>query len=94
MPAENKFSIRLSERSAALVQAYAQKNHLSMSEVICMVMDRIIAGRPKKAGRRTRRLSFYDPTATRLSRVVTKASVLDTTATALVNVEIEEMFGD
>ncbi|MBM7826886.1 hypothetical protein [Microbacterium aurum] len=93
MPSANRFGIRLSERAAALVADEAKWTDQSKSEVICAILDSVISSPSTKAGRRTVRVSFYDPTARRLDDVRSKAHELGTTATSLINAEIEEVLG-
>lgn len=96
MPAENKFSIRLTKRGRALIERHAKSHHMSKSEVVCMVLEAIAKGASPslKPTRRTERLAFYDVTAGRLERVNRKARVHKVPATVLIDAALEEMLGD
>lgn len=96
MPAENKFSLRLTKRGRALIKRHAKDHHMSQSEVVCMVLDAIAQGiSPSvKPTRRTERLAFYDVTAGRLDRVNRKARAARIPATMLIDAALEEMLGD
>lgn len=96
--------VRLTPRGKEAIDSYATANHLSRSEAMRWLISTILAGerpririkRKKKielAQRRTERIVFYDPDNL-LVRLVSKAEMADTTATAILDRAIEEIFHD